>query len=299
MYDVPINALRVFVAVYETGGIRPAARRLQVAHSSVSRHIRGLEKWLGTALLDRREGNRKLVFTPHGEALGRSGLESLKLLANAVKAVRDPPRRNAVAISTTPSVAALWLLPRLPTFHTAYPWIELSVVSEQRLVDPVEQAADIAIRMGSGPWQELRCEALMDDELFPVMSRSLWEESGKPTEPEALSHLQLLHDRDPSAPWALWLSVHCTVDIDTIAGPRFGSSDLVLQAATQGLGVALARGRLAANDIASGGLIKPFGNLHVTLPDAYWIVRSPSAPKRAAIAPVITWLKSQARLNWP
>lgn len=295
MYDLPVNALRAFVAVYETGGVRPAARQLNVAHSSVSRHLAELEKWIGVALFERREDSRTLVFSPQGEALGRGGLESLKLLANIVKSIRETPRRNAVVISTTPSVAALWLLPRLSAFQEAYPGIELSVVAEQRIVDPAEQAADISVRMGRGPWPGLRCESLMDDELYPVMSRVLWEKSGEPTDPVTLKQLRLLHDRDPNTPWSLWLSSYGLSNIDTAQGPRFGSSDLVLRAAAQGLGVALARDRLAANDVASGMLVKPFGDRHVTVPDAYWIVRSSTTTERTAVSAVINFLKTQAR----
>lgn len=295
MYDIPVNAIRAFAAVYETGGVRPAARQLQVAHSSVSRYLNELEKWLGVSLFERTQGSRVLTFTPQGEALGRAGLDNLKMLALAVKAVRETPRRNAVVVATTPSVAALWLLPRLPAFQQAYPWIELSVVVEQKLVDPTQQAADVAIRMGNGPWPRLKCERLMNDELYPVLSPALWEKSGKPTDPNRLRELPLIHDRDPNAPWSLWLAEHCTVDVDTSSGPRYSSSDLVLRAAAQGLGVSLARGRLVANEVASGALIKPFGERHVVLQDAYWIVQSPSAPVRAAVPPVIAWLKSQAQ----
>lgn len=295
MYDIPVNAIRAFAAVYETGGVRPAARQLQVAHSSVSRHLNELEKWLGVSLFERSEGSRALNLSPQGEALGRAGLENLKMLALAVKSVRETPRRNAVVVATTPSVAALWLLPRLPAFQKAYPWIELSVIAEQKLVDPTQQAADIAIRIGNGPWPRLKCEELMNDELYPVLSPSLWEKAGKPTDPNGLRELPLVHDRDPNAPWSLWLAEHCSVEIDTSSGPRYSSSDLVLRAAAQGLGVSLARGRLAANEVASGALVKPFGERHVVLPNAYWIVRSPSAPDRAAVPPVIAWLKSQAQ----
>ncbi len=295
MYDLPVNALKAFAAVYETGGVRPAARQLQVAHSSVSRHLKELEKWLGVSLFERHEGQRLLRFSSQGETLGRAGLESLNTLALAVKSIREVPRRNAVVISTTPSVAALWLLPRMAAFQNAYPWIELSIIAEQKLVDPMQQSTDMAIRMGSGPWPRLKCELLMDDDLYPVLSPSLWKKNGNPTEPEALNDLPLLHDRDPNTPWTLWLAKHCTLDIDTSKGPRFGSSDLVLRAAAQGLGVSLARGRLAASDVASGALIKPFGDRHITLPNAYWIVRSPSSPDRAAVIAVIAWLKSQTQ----
>ena len=135
-YDprLALNALRTFAAVYETGGVRPASRALNVAHSSVSRHLRELEKALGIDLFEPREGTRALTFTPQGETLGRAALESFGRLAAVVRSLREAPRRNAVTISTTPSIAALWLLPRLPSFEKAYPGIGLSVIAEQKLV---------------------------------------------------------------------------------------------------------------------------------------------------------------------
>ena len=100
MRDLPLGALRAFAAVYERGGVRPAARALQVNHSSVSRHLRDLEAWLGVALLEPRDGAVRLVFTPQGEALGRSAVSGLTELARAVDAAREL-RRPAVWLADT------------------------------------------------------------------------------------------------------------------------------------------------------------------------------------------------------
>ena len=294
MHDLLLNALRAFAAVYETGGVRPAARALQVTHSAVSRHLRELEAWIGVPLLEVRQGARSIAFTAQGEALGKAALASLRELESAVAAVREARRGNAVTLSTTPSFASRWLLPRLPDLERAYPWIELSVVVEQKLAAPDDLGADLAIRMGRGPWPGLDCEAFMDDALFPVAGRAYWEAAGKPDRPEDLAGLRLLHDRDPNASWEAWRSAHGGAKLDLRAGPRFASSDLVLRAASQGLGVALARGRLAADELASGSLIRPFGALEVAVPEAYWIVRQEEAALRVAVSAVIEWLKAQA-----
>ncbi|MFI4988320.1 MAG: LysR substrate-binding domain-containing protein [Alphaproteobacteria bacterium] len=293
MRDLPLNALRAFAAVYEAGGVRPAARALQITHSSVSRHLRALEAWIGLPLCEKDGSTRALAFTPQGEALARAGVKCLNELAGALAALREAKRGNGVTISTTPSFAARWLLPRLPRFEKSYPWIELSVIAEQRLSDPTAQGADLAIRMGQGPWPGLACEPLMDEALYPVMSRSYWEKAGRPRTPGELAGLRLLHDRDPQASWEAWRAVHRAGTLAVRRGPRFASSDLVLRAAGQGMGVALARGRLAADDIMAGTLIRPLGELHVVLPDAYWIVRSETAAKRVAVTAVIDWLKRQ------
>lgn len=296
MRDLPLNALRAFAAIYETGGVRPAARFLRVSHSSVSRHLRQLEAWIGLPLVQGRDGARALAFTPQGEALGRAGLAGLREIEGAIAGLREQRRGNAVAISTTPSFAARWLLPRLPDLAEARPRIEVSVIADQRLADPGEQGADFSVRMGRGPWPGFACEPLMDDALYPVMSPRYWARAGRPRTADDLAGLRLLHDRDPRAAWQAWRSAFDLRRLDVRPGPRFASSDLVLRAAAQGLGVALARGRLAADDIAAGTLIRPFGEQRLVLPDAYWLVRAAAAAERVAVTAVIAWLKSQAEI---
>lgn len=294
MRDLPLNALRAFAAVYETGGVRPAARRLSVTHSAVSRYLRELEAWLELPLFEPRSGGGRLVFTAQGEALGRAASENLGSLGQAVTALRESRRANAVVVVTTASVATRWLLPRIGHLRRVAAWVELSVVVDQRLADPAEQGADLGIRMGRGPWPGLRCEPLMDDALYPVMGRVTWADEGRPTDPGSLTRLRLIHDRDPNASWAAWRAAHGPPALNVRPGPRFASSDLVLRAAAQGLGVALARDRLVTEDLVSGALLRPFAGLEIALPEAYWMVRPAAAADRAAVAAVDDWLKREA-----
>lgn len=291
---LPLNALRAFAVVYETGGIRPAAREMNIAHSSVSRHVRELEDWLGTDLLDKSAPSRTLSFTTNGEMLGKAGLKSFRDLEIAVASVRERRRGNSVTITTTPSVAARWLLPRLQNFNEAYPWIELSVVADQRLSFPGDRGADIAIRMGAGPWDKVDCQPLMDDFLLPVMSPRFWQRAGRPQAFDDIAGLTLLHDRDPSTSWDRWCEATGLKGVDTSAGPRFASSDLLLRAAAQGLGIGLARGRLAEEDLALGTLICPFADAALELTDAYWIVREEGRAPGIAQAHALAWLRQQA-----
>lgn len=293
MRDLPLNALRAFAAVYNSGGIRPAARQLEITHSSISRHLRELETWLGVALFESREGQRLLSFSPAGEALGRAALSSLRDLESAVASLREQRRGNAVTIETTPSFAARWLLPRLPLLEAAHPWIEISMLVEQKLTDLSSGSADFSIRMGRGPWKDFACEVLMSDALYPVVGRRFFEEHKRQLARNDFTKLRLIHDRDPQAAWQSWQKQHPVTGVNLRAGPRFASSDLVLRAAAQNQGVALARHRLAQDDVESGALIRPFGDHQVALPDAYWIVRDPLAPERAAVSTVVDWLKSQ------
>lgn len=293
MNDLPLNALRAFGLVYEHRGVRAAARELGLAHSSVSRHLAELSRWLGVPLLHAGGGRAGLVFTPQGEALGRAVQAGLREIGQAVAALREVRPAHAVALSTTPSFAIRWLLPRLPAFERAHPKVELSVLVDQRLEAFDGGRVDLAIRMGRGPWPEVHCEPLMDDALYPVMSPGYWQAHDRPSRPEQLGGLRLLHDRDPQASWEAWRRVHGPAGLVLQGGARYASSDLVLRAAQLGQGVALARHRLATQDVEAGALLRPFGALEVPLGPAYWIIR-PSGRPRPAVVAVLDWLHWQA-----
>jgi LysR family glycine cleavage system transcriptional activator len=294
MRDLPLNALRAFAAVYSHRGVRAAALELGIAHSSVSRHLAELERWLGAPLVHKSRGRGGISLTSQGEALGRAVLTAYGDIERVATSLREAKSSRSVTITTAPSFAARWLLPRLAAFDALRPRIEVSVLVDQRVEDPQTKDADFAIRMGRGSWPEVRCEPLMDDVLYPVMSPSLWRKAGRPRNPGELRGLALLHDRDPHASWETWRRQHGSKSLDTKRGPRFTSSDLVLRAAAQGQGLALARHRLAADDIAAGILVRPFENLQVELGTAYWLVFPLRTNPTAVAKTVAEWLKRQA-----
>jgi LysR family glycine cleavage system transcriptional activator len=294
MAPLPLNALRAFALAVQHGGVRAAARELDISHSAVSRHIAELERWLGVGLLERADGMRGFVVTAQGRQLAAVASQALADLARATGAVREQRATHAVTISTTPSFASRWLLPRLPALERAHPGLEVSVVVDQRLDDPHASVSEFAIRTGQGPWPDVDAEPLMDDALYPVMSAAAWEAAGRPTRPEALRGLRLLHDRDANTSWQHWRQQFGPQDLDVRAGPRFASSDLVLRAAASGLGVALARHRLAADDVATGALVRPFGDRHVAIKNAYWIVTPQRVTLRTSSKMAIAWLRREA-----
>lgn len=294
MWTLSLNSLRAFAAIYATGGVRPAARKLGVAHSSVSRHLAELEAWLGASLTVKAAGRRGLKFTPQGRALGEAALASQRALADAVAAVSEARSDLSVHIGTHPSLAVRWLLPRLPALEAAHPEIEVSVIVDRIFSDLESTDLDLALRMGEPRRPNRRWQRLMGDELYPVMSSAFWNRYGRPSRPRDLLRLRLLHDRDAQASWAVWKRAHGPESLDVRKGPRFTSTDLVLQAAANGQGVALARHRLAERDVASGALLRPLGDLSVVLEDSYWIVLPPHTFPSATTRTVIDWLKREA-----
>jgi LysR family glycine cleavage system transcriptional activator len=287
MQALPLNALRAFATIYTSGGVRAAARALAISHSSVSRHLAELERWLGVALVEPTAGRRGTLFTSHGDALGKVTVASLAEIARVVDALREAKSDRSVTIATSPSIAVRWLLPRLPAFEAAHRSIDVSVIVDQRVQDLEASGADLAIRSGRGPWPDVHSQPLMTDALYPVMNPAFRARAGTAA---GLAKLRLLHDRDPDASWEAWRSAYGPASLDVRRGPRFASSDLVLRAAMQGQGVALARHRLAHDDVATGLLVRPFGTQQVELGTVYWLVSPVGVHPRPATTTVTRWL---------
>src|SRR5580700_3041794 len=233
MRSLPLNALRAFALAVDKGGVRAAARELAVSHSSVSRHVGELQRRLGVALVERGADSKPFAVTAQGRRLAAAVLDALQDIQRSVDSVREQRSRHAITLSTAPSFAMRWLLPRLAGFERGHPSIEVSILVEQRLDDLQASGCDLAIRMGEGPWPGVAAKRLMHDELYPVMSPEVWKKAGRPHDPKELRRLRLLHDRDPAALWSVWREAHGPDELEVRKGPRFSSSDLVLRAAAQ------------------------------------------------------------------
>lgn len=294
MRNLPLTLLRALAAVYDTGGIRPAGRRLGVQHSAVSRALRDLEAWLEVPLFEKRYGQRALVFTAEGAALGKTALAALMELENAVQKTREGSNANSVTIATTPSFAMRWLLLRLPKLEEKNSKIEVSIIVDQARNSPAASGADLNIRMGSHPTDMPNPIPLMDEQVFPVMTPQLWDQLSRPSRVADLQGLPLLHDRDPGTSWATWRKEIGPSRLDVRQGPRLTSSDLILRAAEQGQGVALARGRLVTESLDNGTLIRPFGDKKLDLGVNYWIIANSETSGRRVVRTVIEWLMAEA-----
>ncbi|CAM5209139.1 hypothetical protein LSPH26S_03831 [Lysinibacillus sphaericus] len=292
MNELPLNALRAFAAVYAHGGVRAAARELGM--SSVSRHLAELDRWLGVPLLRASTGRGALVFTPQGEALGRATLAGLRGIEQAVAALRETRPAHAVTLSTHRRSRSAGCCRACPRWRRRIRRSSCRCRWNSDWMHWTMVASTLRSAWGRAHAPALHAEPLMDDALYPVMSPALWQVSGRPSKPARLADLRLLHDRDPQAAWEAWRSVHGPAKLALQGGARYTSSDLVLRAAMQGQGVALARHRLAADDVANGSLLRQFGELDVPLGVSYWIVRPPANHRAGRSAAVIDWLRWQA-----
>lgn len=292
----PLNSLRVFEAVARHLSITKAADELSVTPAAVSHQVKTLEDHLDVPLFHRV--NRNLLLTDAGQACLPGIREGFERLSAAIQEIDNLGEAGILSVSVAPSFAAKWLVPRLDSFAAQHPDIDVRVSASMHLMDFERDNVDLAIRYGAGRYPNLQVERLLKEEVFPVCSPKLLEGQQPLSSPDALRHHTLLHDDSPeddiSCPtWPMWLKAASVADVDGSRGPRFNQSSLVIEAAVLGRGVAMAKARLAAADLAEGRLVKPFeGSLPVDF--AYYIVCPDSKLKLRKVGVFRDWLREQA-----
>jgi LysR family transcriptional regulator, glycine cleavage system transcriptional activator len=279
-----LNGLRAFEAAARHLSFTQAASELNVTQTAISHQIKRLEQELGIRLFVRQ--NRALALTPEA----REYLPGIRAAFNDLRLATDRLLRrdddHALTVSTLASFAAKWLLPRLAAFQEAHPGIDVRITTSTKLVDFQSENIDAAIRYGRGQWPGLRADWLMADELFPVCSPNLLR-SNKPLKcPEHLRDHVLLHTSNANSDdWRLWLTAAgLPPNLSRQPGVTFDLIFMTIQAAIDGIGVAMGRTSYVQDDIAKGRLVVPF---QITLPaDAGFYLISPEgradSPKLSA-----------------
>jgi len=249
----PLTTLRAFEAAARLGSFSRAAEEISVTHSAVSHQVRALERALGTPLFQRN--GKRVSLTEAGRHLaGRVGA-ALREIADAAEVVRRRDRGRALTVSTLPSFAARWLMPRLGRFMEQHPEIDVNLHTSVALVDLERDEVDLAIRFGKGDWAGLEALKFMDDELFPVASPG-FNRGRLPRRPAELAKLRLMRSDDEF--WTPWFQAAGLRGIDEPQSPVFSDSALLLQAAVDGQGIALARRSIAEDDLRAKRLVRLF-----------------------------------------
>jgi LysR family transcriptional regulator, glycine cleavage system transcriptional activator len=292
----PLNSLRAFEAAARHLSFTRAAEELHVTPAAVSHHIKALEDHLGAKLF--RRLNRVVLLTGAGQACATGLSEAFDRMAVALERLRAQECSGPLTVSTSPALAAKWLVPRLERFQELYPEIDVRVSAAMRLVDFAREDVDVAIRYGTGAYPGLLTELLLTNEVVPVCAPALLEGPRRLRAPEDIRHHTLLHDdtrtSDGAYPnWAMWLRAAGLEDVDPSRGPRFDYPGLVLEAAAAGDGVALALSTVAAADLAAGRLVRPFAVAAPT-PFAYYVVCPEATAERPKVAAFRRWLRAEA-----
>lgn len=274
----PLETLQAFEAAARTGSFSAAAETLNLTHGAVSRQIAKLENWLGLKVFDR--GARGVSLTIEGNRLFLRTREALALIADNTDRWVEPRGGAVVRLATIPSICGLWLIPRLPILESGPSPLRILLEVDNRQIDLSEEGIDLSLRCGRGGIPGRVSMQLFEELCFPIASPALAERIGAGA-PERLLRYPLIHDSDASG-WRAWLGRH---GIDYRPRPqdrRFEDYRLVLDAARNGLGVALARPPLTAALLEAGEIVA-VDQRTVLNPVSYWIDRPQSLPRPAAI----------------
>jgi LysR family transcriptional regulator, glycine cleavage system transcriptional activator len=284
----PLPSLRAFAVVGRLLSFRKAGDELLITQSAVSHHVKQLEDYLGVALFVRH--GRTISLTPAGVSF----LEKVAAGFALIEAGARDLRKDAavVRVSLLPSFAANWLVPRLPRFRRLYPEIVLDLDPTLEAVDLQVGVVDLAIRYGDGVWAGEEAELLMTERLTPVLSPTLLR-SGRPLrEPADLLQHTLLLTRNPFD-WKLWAET-TGLDFANAKTVQLVDYNVVLQAATEGQGVALGRAALVQDRLRSGVLVAPFPLMDDPKGAGYWLLGARTRLQSESVVPFKRWLVSEA-----
>lgn len=252
----PLNALRAFEAAGRLGSFKEAATELHVTQGAVSQHVRLLEDWLGVPMFDRH--SRRVTLTPAARAYLDDIGPLFDRLAHAT-ATYGVPRAVArtLLVNASATFTLRWLVPRLARFRAEHPDVEVKVETSNAPLDSLQDNPDIIIRGGPDTFYGYAMRPFLVEERLPVCSPALLQQLPLHT-PADLQRHTLLHTSSLPRLWPDWLASAGIANLRPAATLTFDHFYLTLQAAIDGIGIAMGPSALVSDDLATGRLVAPF-----------------------------------------
>jgi LysR family transcriptional regulator, glycine cleavage system transcriptional activator len=256
--EIPLTAVRAFCAAAEHLSFKDAALSMHITPGAISQQVKQLEDWFGLKLFERKV--RGVVLTDAGTQFFSASQKALRQLNHAAQAIR--PEEKIVRLTTVPTLAARWMVPRLAAFSKLHPLIEVSIDASIELVDLDNGAFDLAIRALSAPPPGLNAVKLFEEIWWPVCSPAYKKAHVKASiiQPDArlLHEVNLVRSKEL---WHEWQQAHekpnatKSLFAPDRKGSFFSHEMLAYQAAIQGQGIALANRPLIETELAEQSLV--------------------------------------------
>ncbi|MCY9851635.1 LysR substrate-binding domain-containing protein [Vibrio mediterranei] len=283
----PLQGLYYFYKAAELGSFKIAANHLFVSAAAVSQQIRQLEESLGCHLFYRQ--HRKVLLTPEGQQLYRELAKGFEHIFTGVQSVNQDPNPNRLSISTLPSFAQHWLVPRIQSFRQQNPDIALLIEPNNQLVSFQDQSVDICLRYGEGIYEGVQSHLLMEDIIYPVC-HPLYQQQHQIYDVQDLHRADLIEDTWPDMDWNLWLQhVGAPVGNRTL---QYNGSHFVVEGALSVQGVGLIKHSLAYRYIKEGTLVR-IGNYALKPKFAYYLCAPEHYFNRPKLKIFIQWLQQE------
>lgn len=296
-----MELLRGFEAAARHLSFTRAAAELHLTQSAVSRQVRQLEALLGARLFQRH--TRALALTDVGYAYYTEVQRLLRELWEATQRVRATRAERTLRVTTTPTFASLWLIPRLAEFQSRHPQVDVRVVAENVLRDLGRDDFDVAVRYSRRALAGPRAAKLFDERLAPLCSPRLAGVKAL-RNPADLRGQFLIHfnDLEGYAPWLSWDTWFAGVGAQPLEGKGalyFSHYEQAIRAALAGQGVALGRLPVVDDLLKDGRLVTPFGRrFQVPLEDkSYWLMVAERQRERREVKAFCSWLLENGRAS--
>jgi LysR family glycine cleavage system transcriptional activator len=288
--EIPsLAALVAFETVARRLSFARAAGELNLTPSAVSHQIAKLEEFLGFLLFERT--SRGITVSDAGETYLKRVAGALGAIGNATNDIRKGVR-NTLHVHSAPTFASMWLMPRLAGFAQAYPQIALSLSASPSHSDFALGQVDIDIRYGIPEWPNLVVEPVFEERVLPLASPDLL--ARQPVHvPSDLLKCPLIQSTMSVVQWPAWFASRNLIGTPERFAFRFDRSHLTLEAAVQGLGVALESEQIAAPHIAAGRL-RPIFHAAWALPvRVHFVVCPERHAQRVEVGYFVAWLREQ------
>jgi LysR family glycine cleavage system transcriptional activator len=282
----PLTALEAFVQVARTGSVKAAAEELALSAPALSRRIQSLERFLGYALFDRR--HQQLEINQHGARLLSEIAPALDALGAAIEVATSGVRALRIRLSVLPLFASQRLFPRLGELRRTHPELHIDVDTSPNAIARLGDSLDAAIVLARDVDAALYGRELDRDEVFLIAARSRMEGPQQIARPEDLARETLLIHRDMAATFDVWKAGVGLPQLQPAATDYYDSGALMLEAAAQGLGIAVMHGRHLqhAHDARIGRLF----DQQVESPYRYFFVCRHRALESRAVRLFHDWL---------
>ncbi len=286
-----LNALRAFAAAGRHLSFTRAAQELHVTQGAVSRLVKQLEADLGVQLFQR--GPRGLELTAMGAAYLPALTDAFDRLTAATRLVARAGRpANRLTITTLPTFAMRWFMPRLADFQRLHPEIAVDVTSADRRIDFAREAIDVGLQYGAGDWpDELEATFLFPETVILVGAPTLLKSRPVKRPEDIRRHALLTHSTRPEA-WAEWFGQAGLKQPATQQGPAFEHFFMSIEAAVNGLGLALVPDFFVATELRDGRLVEPLPGQRVRRPGGYYLLHLKGRAREPAIRAFRDWLLS-------
>lgn len=290
MHLPPFKGILAFDAIARLGSISKAAEELNITVSAVSHQVANLEAFVDGRLFNRSP--RGLTLTAMGERFQRDITGALTLIASAAQNVHAPEGTEILRIHLSPTFASLWLMPRLPAFRAGHPDIRVQLSVAYDDSDFSRGDIDLDVRYGAVRGRDLHVETLFSEEILPLISPRL-KASLDIRRPEDLVQQELIFSGVNLVQWPRWFAAH-GVPLSPGSFPlTFDRTYMVIEAATQGMGIALESDRMAGNALKRGELVPVFDDRKGITVHAHHLVYPRSHGHWGRVAKFTQWLRDE------